>query len=51
MAKGSPFAKVATDEECHAPLATLDSRGWLPASVAGLNVLCLAGAGGWQSIL
>jgi SAM-dependent methyltransferase len=51
MAKGSPFAKVATDEECREPLATLDSRGWLPKSVVGLNVLCLAGAGGWQSIL
>jgi len=51
MAKGSPFSKVATDEECKTPLATLDSRGWLPASVTGLNVLCLAGAGGWQSIL
>lgn len=51
LAKGSPFSKVATDEECRTPLATLDSRGWLPASVAGLNVLCLAGAGGWQSIL
>ena len=51
MAKGSPFSKVATDEECRSPLATLDSRGWLPPSVAGLNVLCLAGAGGWQSIL
>ena len=51
MAKGSPFSKVATDEECRSPLATLDSRGWLPESVVGLNVLCLAGAGGWQSIL
>ncbi len=51
LAKGSPFANVATDEECRAPLATLDSRGWLPPSVVGLNVLCLAGAGGWQSIL
>jgi SAM-dependent methyltransferase len=48
---GSQFAKVATDEECRQPLQTLDSRGWLPASVAGLNVLCLAAAGGWQSIL
>jgi len=48
---GSQFAKVATDEECREPLRTLDSRGWLPASVAGLNVLCLAAAGGWQSIL
>lgn len=51
LAEGSPFSKVATDEECANPLGTLDSRGWLPKSVAGLNVLCLAAAGGWQSIL
>lgn len=48
---GSPFAHVATDEECAQPLLTLDSRGWLPGSVRDLDVLCLAGAGGWQSIL
>lgn len=48
---GSQFAKVASDEECRAPLATLDTRGWLPASVRGLDVLCLASGGGWQSIL
>lgn len=48
---GSLFAKVATDEECREPLKTLDSRGWLPESVKGLNVLCLASGGGWQSIL
>ena len=48
---GSRFAKVATDEECRQPLATLDGRGWLPASVQGMDVLCLAGGGGWQSIL
>jgi len=48
---GAVFAKVATDEECKCPLATLDSRGWLPRSVAGLQVLCLAAGGGWQSIL
>lgn len=47
----SPFAKVATDEECRDPLGTLDTRGWLPKSVQGLDVLCLAAAGGWQSIL
>lgn len=47
----STFARVATDEECRDPLAVLDSRGWLPDSVAGLNVLCLASGGGWQSIL
>ncbi len=48
---GSLFAKVATDEECRNPLQALDGRGWLPTSVAGLNVLCLASGGGWQSIL
>ncbi|GAB4138779.1 MAG: class I SAM-dependent methyltransferase [Planctomycetaceae bacterium] len=48
---GSQFARVATDEECQNPLATLDSRGWLPKSVDGLDVLCLASGGGWQSIL
>ncbi|MFK7778950.1 MAG: class I SAM-dependent methyltransferase [Gimesia sp.] len=47
----SQFTKVATDEECRAPLNTLDSRGWLPASVEGKQVLCLASGGGWQSIL
>jgi len=48
---GSAFARVASDEQCAKPLATLDSRGWLPKSVAGLEVLCLAAGGGWQSIL
>jgi SAM-dependent methyltransferase len=48
---GSLFAKVATDDECRNPLAALDSRGWLPPSVQGLDVLCLASGGGWQSIL
>jgi SAM-dependent methyltransferase len=48
---GSQFAKVATDEECRHALATLDGRGWLPKSVQGLDVLCLASAGGWQAIL
>lgn len=50
-AGGSRFARVATDEECRQPLATLDGRGWLPASVKGNDVLCLAAGGGWQSIL
>ena len=50
-ANGGGFAKVASDEELASPLRALDSRGWLPASVAGLNVLCLAAGGGWQSIL
>ena len=47
----SQFTRVATDEECHDPLMTLDSRGWLPSTVSNLDVLCLASAGGWQSIL
>lgn len=51
LSEGSPFSHVATDEECRDPLATLDGRGWLPSSVAGLDVLCLAAGGGWQSIL
>lgn len=48
---GSQFAKVASDAECRDALKILDGRGWLPESVAGLNVLCLASGGGWQSIL
>lgn len=48
---GSAFAKVATDAECAAPLATLDSRGWIPRDVRGMKVLCLAAGGGWQSVL
>jgi SAM-dependent methyltransferase len=51
LSDGSEFARVATDDECRDPLGTLDSRGWLPKSVAGLDVLCLASGGGWQSIL
>lgn len=51
LAEGSPFARVATDDECRDPLKTLDHRGWLPPSVRGLEVLCLASGGGWQSIL
>ena len=50
-ARGSRFARIATDEECLHPLQTLDGRGWLPASVHGLDVLCLAAGGGWQSVL
>ncbi len=50
-ADNSQFTRVATDDECVQPLLTLDSRGWLPGSVKGLDVLCLASGGGWQSIL
>lgn len=51
LADGSQFTKLASDQECLEPLKALDSRGWLPNSVAGLDVLCLASGGGWQSIL
>ncbi len=49
--ENSVFARTAGDEECRNPLATLDGRGWLPASVRGMDVLCLAAGGGWQAIL
>jgi SAM-dependent methyltransferase len=48
---GSVFAKVASDEECRQPLAILDGLDWLPQSVVGVDVLCLASGGGWQAIL
>ena len=51
LAEGSPFAKVASDRELKQPLLALDTRGWLPGRVEGLDVLCLAAGGGWQSIL
>lgn len=51
LADGSQFARAATDDECRDPLKALDGRGWLPPSVAGMDVLCLASGGGWQSIL
>lgn len=51
VGRGSSFARVATDEELQRPLDILDGRGWLPASVQDLDVLCLAAGGGWQSIL
>ncbi len=47
----SQFARVANNEECANPLLALDRSGWLPGSVKGLDVLCLASGGGWQSIL
>ena len=50
-AGGSQFSAVASDAECAQPLIALDGRGWLPGSVKGLEVLCLASGGGWQAIL
>ena len=48
---GSLFATVATDDEVRNPEKTLDCRGWLPLSLHGTDVLCLASGGGWQAIL
>ncbi len=48
---GSVFAKVATDDEIAHPHRILDGRGWLPESLHGKDVLCLASGGGWQAIL
>ncbi|MGD9646524.1 MAG: class I SAM-dependent methyltransferase [Pirellulales bacterium] len=45
------FTRPARDEDFRAPLAVLDSRGWLGGSVAGRNVLCLASGGGRQGPL
>ena len=45
------FTRPARDEEFAAPLATLDSRGWLADGVAGRTVLCLASGGGRQGPL
>lgn len=48
---GSLFATAATDDEISDPHRTLDGRGWLPSSLHGTDVLCLACGGGWQAIL
>ena len=49
--RGQAFTRPARDEEFSAPLAVLDSRGWLGGSVAGRTVLCLAAGGGRQGPL
>ncbi|HVX12700.1 MAG TPA: class I SAM-dependent methyltransferase [Pirellulales bacterium] len=51
VAAGSPLTAVATDEQCLHARALLDREGWLPQSIAGLEVLCLAAGGGRHSIL
>jgi SAM-dependent methyltransferase len=51
VAAGSPLTEVATDEQCLHARALLDREGWLPESIAGLEVLCLAAGGGRHSIL
>jgi len=45
------LAKPASDEDFRNPLQVVDPRGWLGASITGLNVLCLAAGGGRQSSL
>jgi ubiquinone/menaquinone biosynthesis C-methylase UbiE len=42
---------VASESDFHNPLRAVDARGWLGASVAGQRVLCLAGGGGFESVL
>lgn len=48
---GERFTQPAPDEYFRDPRGTLDSRGWLPESLAGLEVLCLGAGGGRQSPL
>ena len=40
------LAKPARAEELRNPLRTVDASGWLPDSIEGWNVLCLAAGGG-----
>jgi len=52
MAKiGHPLAKPATDEDLSNPLKCVDEIGWLGATIAGQQVLCLAAGGGRHSAL
>ncbi|HMP80104.1 MAG TPA: class I SAM-dependent methyltransferase, partial [Pirellulaceae bacterium] len=43
---GHRLAKPVSAEELAAPLASVDSMGWLGPSIAGWRVLCLAAGGG-----
>lgn len=45
-ANGHVLTQQARDEEMQNPLRTVDASGWLPASIRGWNVLCLAAGGG-----
>jgi SAM-dependent methyltransferase len=45
------FTQPARDEDFRDPLAVVDAAGWLGPSIAGKNVLCLAGGGGRQGAL
>lgn len=49
--KKQRFTTPAPDEHVSRPLATVDASGWLPESIAGLRLLCLAAGGGRQSAI
>jgi SAM-dependent methyltransferase len=42
---------IASDKDFLDPLTAVDPYGWLPRSISGLRVLCLAGGGGRQGPL
>lgn len=50
-AREHPLTQPATAEELQNPLAVVDPAGWLPKSIQGWKVLCLAAGGGRQSVL
>ena len=45
------FARPASDQDCHDPLAAVDGLGWLGGNVEGKELLCLAAGGGRQSAI
>lgn len=44
--QGSGFARPATDEDFRRPERVINPFGWIPGTVAGKQVLCLAAGGG-----
>lgn len=44
--QGSGFAQPATDEDFQHPERVINPFGWIPGTVAGKRVLCLAAGGG-----
>jgi ubiquinone/menaquinone biosynthesis C-methylase UbiE len=49
--KRNRFARPASDQDCHDPLAAVDGLGWLGGDIAGKELLCLAAGGGRQSAI
>ena len=45
------FARPASDQDCHDPLAAVDGLGWLGGNIEGKERLCLAAGGGRQSAI